>query len=79
LTSRGSPLARAVGATTVVDNTFATPINQRPLEWGADLVVYSATKYLGGDSDAMGGVLCSDADRVRRSERFVQPIIRANV
>jgi cystathionine gamma-synthase len=43
--------ARAAGATTVVDNTFATPINQRPLELGADLVVYSATKYLGGHSE----------------------------
>jgi cystathionine gamma-synthase len=57
--------ARAAGATTVVDNTFATPINQRPLELGADLVVYSATKYLGGHSDAMGGIVCGDADRVR--------------
>jgi cystathionine gamma-synthase len=58
--------ARAVGATTVVDNTFATPVNQRPLELGADLVVYSATKYLGGHSDALGGVVCGDRERVRR-------------
>ncbi|CAN5859023.1 methionine gamma-lyase [soil metagenome] len=62
--------ARGVGATTVVDNTFATPINQRPLELGADLVVYSATKYLGGHSDAMGGVVCGDSDRVRRIFQF---------
>ena len=62
--------AHAVGATVVVDNTFATPINQRPLELGADLVVYSATKYLGGHSDAMGGVVCGDRDRVRSIFHF---------
>jgi cystathionine gamma-synthase len=62
--------ARDAGATTVVDNTFATPINQRPLELGADLVVYSATKYLGGHSDAMGGVVCGDSDRVRAIFQF---------
>jgi cystathionine gamma-synthase len=48
--------ARAVGAIVVVDNTFATPINQKPLALGADLVVYSATKYLNGHSDVMGGL-----------------------
>ncbi len=58
------------GATVVVDNTFATPINQRPLELGADLVVHSATKYLGGHSDAMGGVVVGDAARVREIFRF---------
>jgi cystathionine gamma-synthase len=64
--ARLAAAARAVGATTVVDNTFATPVNQRPLDLGADLVVYSATKYLGGHSDAMGGVVCGDEDRIRR-------------
>jgi cystathionine gamma-synthase len=64
--ARLAAAARAVGATTVVDNTFATPVNQRPLELGADLVIYSATKYLGGHSDAMGGVVCGDRERVRR-------------
>lgn len=58
--------AQAAGATTVVDNTFATPINQRPLELGADLVVHSATKFLGGHSDAMGGALCGSAELVER-------------
>jgi cystathionine gamma-synthase len=56
----------AVGATVVVDNTFATPINQRPLDLGADLVVHSATKFLGGHSDALGGVLCGRADLVEQ-------------
>lgn len=46
------------GAIVIVDNTFATPINQQPLALGADLAVYSATKYLNGHSDAMGGILC---------------------
>lgn len=49
--------AHKKNAIVVVDNTFATPINQRPLELGADLVVYSATKFLNGHSDAMGGLV----------------------
>jgi cystathionine beta-lyase/cystathionine gamma-synthase len=48
----------------VVDNTFATPINQNPLALGADLVLHSATKFLGGHSDAMGGVVCGRAELV---------------
>ncbi|MDB5851705.1 MAG: cystathionine gamma-synthase [Rhodoferax sp.] len=54
---RMAAAAKAVGATMVVDNTFATPINQNPLALGADLVVYSATKYLNGHSDVMGGLV----------------------
>ena len=50
--------ARETGALVVVDNTFATPILQNPLELGADLVLHSATKYLGGHADALGGVVC---------------------
>lgn len=49
--------AREAGVLTVVDNTFATPVNQNPLQLGADLVVHSATKYLGGHSDLTGGVV----------------------
>jgi cystathionine gamma-synthase len=62
--------AKAQGATVVVDNTFATPINQHPLELGADLVVHSATKYLGGHADALGGVVAGDADLVRAIYHF---------
>lgn len=58
--------AHAVGAVVVVDNTFATPINQRPLSLGADLVVYSATKYLNGHSDVMGGLVVGRKDLVDR-------------
>ena len=58
--------AHAAGATLVVDNTFATPVNQNPLALGADLVLHSATKFLGGHSDAMGGVVCGSEELVRR-------------
>lgn len=64
--SRAIAAAKAQGAITVVDNTFATPINQRPLLLGADLVVHSATKYIGGHDDAMGGVLIGREDFVQR-------------
>lgn len=49
---------KETGATVVVDNTFATPINQQPIALGADLVLHSATKFLGGHADALGGVVC---------------------
>lgn len=58
--------AHASGALVVVDNTFATPINQNPLELGADIVLHSATKYLGGHSDAMGGVACGKKDLIQQ-------------
>ncbi len=50
-------IAREHGARTLVDNTFATPALQRPIEWGADVVMHSTTKYLGGHSDVQGGAL----------------------
>ena len=55
-----------VGATIVADNTFATPINQNPLALGADLVIHSATKFLGGHADALGGVVCGSRQLVER-------------
>ncbi|GGS49244.1 trans-sulfuration enzyme family protein [Actinokineospora fastidiosa] len=62
--------ARAAGVATVVDNTFATPMLCRPLEFGADVVVHSATKYLGGHHDVIGGVaVFADADLHRRTWR----------
>ncbi len=61
---------RAAGAVVVVDNTFATPLNQSPLALGAHLVVHSATKFLGGHADALGGIVCGDAALVRRIFRF---------
>jgi cystathionine beta-lyase/cystathionine gamma-synthase len=59
-------LAHDAGAVVVVDNTFATPLNQRPLALGADLVVHSATKYLGGHHDLTAGVIVGDSQRIRR-------------
>jgi cystathionine gamma-synthase len=65
-------IARKRDALVVVDNTFATPANQRPLELGADFVVHSTTKYLGGHSDVVGGaVITRDHDLYERV-RFVQ-------
>jgi cystathionine gamma-synthase len=58
--------AHQVGAIVVVDNTFATPINQNPLRLGADLVLHSATKFLCGHSDAMGGLLAGKAELIQK-------------
>jgi len=68
--ARLAAVAHKAQATVVVDNTFATPINQTPLRLGADLVVHSATKFLGGHADALGGVLCGAPDWVRRVFHF---------
>jgi len=62
--------AKKVGAVVVVDNTFGTPINQNPLQLGADLVLHSATKYLCGHSDAMGGLLAGKAELVQKVFHF---------
>lgn len=59
-------LAHDAGAKVVVDNTFATPLNQRPLALGADLVVHSATKYLGGHHDLTAGVVVGDEATIER-------------
>ena len=64
--ARLAAAAHRAGAIVVVDNTCATPINQSPLALGADLVVHSATKFLGGHADAMGGALCGKRDLVRK-------------
>ncbi|MEM6538354.1 MAG: aminotransferase class I/II-fold pyridoxal phosphate-dependent enzyme, partial [Pseudomonadota bacterium] len=63
--ARLAKCGKEVGATVVVDNTFATPINQNPLALGADLVLHSATKFLGGHADALGGVICGREDLIR--------------
>ncbi|MET0244045.1 MAG: cystathionine gamma-synthase family protein [Flavitalea sp.] len=65
-----SKVAHEAGAIVVVDNTFATPINQNPLSLGADLVLHSATKFLCGHSDAMGGLLAGKAELVRKVFQF---------
>ena len=67
---RISRAAKKAGAVTIADNTFGTPVNQNPLELGADLVIHSATKFLNGHSDAMCGLLCGSADLIRGVFRY---------
>ena len=69
--------AHAVGALVVVDNTFATPYLQRPLELGADIVVHSTTKYLGGHSDVIGGFAATNDPTVAERLRFLQKSLGA--
>jgi cystathionine gamma-synthase len=64
--------AHDAGAVVVVDNTFATPYLQRPLELGADIVVHSTTKYLGGHSDLVGGFACTNDPTVAERLAFLQ-------
>lgn len=64
--ARLSKAARTAGAIVITDNTFATPVNQRPLALGSDLVLHSASKFLGGHADALGGVLCGRTDLVKQ-------------
>jgi len=68
---------RAGGAFVAVDNTFATPVYQRPLELGADAAVHSTTKYLGGHSDAVGGAVIVRDEERHQAVRFVQNSIGA--
>jgi cystathionine gamma-synthase len=70
-------VARAGDALVAVDNTFATPVVQRPLELGADAVVHSATKYLGGHSDVVGGAVIVRDGGLHEQVRFVQNAIGA--
>lgn len=65
-------LAHVGGAKLVVDNTFATPYLQTPLELGADIVVHSTTKYLGGHSDVVGGAVITNSDELRERLFFLR-------
>ncbi|HEX8975389.1 MAG TPA: PLP-dependent transferase [Solirubrobacteraceae bacterium] len=72
-----SVVARRGGALVAVDNTFATPANQRPLELGADVVVHSTTKYLGGHSDVVGGAVITRDPKLYEQLRFIQNAVGA--
>ena len=72
-----SDAAHAVGALVVVDNTFATPYLQQPLSLGADVVLHSTTKYLGGHSDVIGGFLATNDDEVSERLAFLQKSLGA--
>jgi cystathionine gamma-synthase/cystathionine gamma-lyase len=65
-------IARRAKVPLAVDNTFATPVLQRPLELGADLVVHSTTKYLNGHADVVGGAIVTSDDALRDQLRFIQ-------
>src|SRR5947199_6384416 len=69
--------AHAAGALLVVDNTFATPYLQRPLDLGADLVLHSTTKYLGGHSDTVGGFVATNDDALGERLLFLQKSLGA--
>jgi cystathionine gamma-lyase len=68
-------IGKACGAITVCDNTFATPLLQRPLELGMDMVMHSTTKYLGGHSDTVGGALVVGDKALAEKLRFMQNAI----
>ena len=73
-----SKLCRAANAAMIVDNTFATPLLVRPLELGANLVVHSATKYLAGHGDVLGGIIVSDQEHyetLRRLSRVIGAVL----
>lgn len=72
-----SRLAKKLGALVVVDNTFATPCFQNPLELGADIVVHSTTKYINGHSDSIGGAIMLNDERIYEKLKFNQNAIGA--
>src|SRR5207248_9534313 len=74
---RAADAAHAAGALLVVDNTFASPYLQRPLELGADLVVHSTTKYLGGHSDVVGGFVATNDPGLAERLYFLQKSLGA--
>ncbi|MGH2374106.1 MAG: cystathionine gamma-synthase [bacterium] len=72
-----SAMARDRGAIVAVDNTFASPYAQQPLRWGADIVMHSTTKYLGGHSDVIGGALVTSRDDLAETLKFHQNAVGA--
>ncbi|MDD7913897.1 trans-sulfuration enzyme family protein [Polaribacter ponticola] len=61
-----SKLAKAKGIVTMIDNTFATPINQTPIDFGIDIIIHSATKYMGGHSDILAGAVAASEEHILR-------------
>ncbi|MDQ3711345.1 MAG: PLP-dependent aspartate aminotransferase family protein [Acidobacteriota bacterium] len=72
-------IARENGITSIADNTFATPFNQRPLELGVDLIIHSATKYLGGHSDLTAGLLVGRKDIVEKARLETTKLYGGNI
>ena len=73
-----SALAKRYGVLTVIDNTFASPYCQNPLKWGADIVWHSTTKYLGGHSDVLGGVVMTQDVQFKQSLDFARKTLGGN-
>lgn len=67
-----SKIAQSFDALLVVDNTFASPVTQRPFELGADLIIHSATKYIGGHSDLVAGLVVTKTDELSEKIKFIQ-------
>ena len=61
-----SALAKKHNITTIIDNSYSTPLHQNPISWGVDIVVHSASKYINGHSDIVAGVLCTTSERVKK-------------
>lgn len=61
-----SALAKSKNITTIIDNSYCTPLFQKPLDFGIDIAIQSATKYIGGHSDVLGGVICSSKENIRK-------------
>src|SRR3954454_18901171 len=74
---KAAAASHAIGATLVVDNTFATPYLQQPLDLGADAVIHSTTKYLGGHSDTVGGFVATNDDTLGERLFFLQKSLGA--
>ena len=72
-------LARAAGVTTIVDNSWSTPLFQRPLQTGIDLTIHSASKYISGHSDTVAGLVVGRADLIERINLQVQPYLGASL
>jgi methionine-gamma-lyase len=72
-------IAKDKGITTIADNTFATPFNQRPLDLGVDAVIHSATKYLGGHSDLTAGVLAGSKEFVAHARHTMSKLFGGNI
>lgn len=76
---RVAAIAKTAGITTIADNTFATPFNQRPLDLGVDAVIHSATKYLGGHSDLTAGVLVGNEELVEKARHGANKFFGGNI
>lgn len=76
---RVAAIAKAAGITTVADNTFATPFNQRPLDLGIDAVIHSATKYLGGHSDLTAGILVGNEELAEKARHGANKFFGGNI